>query len=87
MYPPKEKKYFTAPDYSYVLTTNTAIATKVWFGYANHSAVTTSSTDYLISKFGSGPRFKHKIAHCPYYPNVDITYYVKPAISGQNTVV
>ena len=59
MDPPEQKKYFSSTDRSYVPTTNTDVATKVWYGGnpgtdADHSANTTSTSDYFSSKWGLG---------------------------------
>ena len=92
---PEESEYWK--DNSYVKVLNKSSATKVSFGgfipntnytswYSSdydHSAVTTSSTDILISKWGPSPRFKHHINDCPYL-TTDLNYYAPspPVISG-----
>jgi hypothetical protein len=90
MNPPEEQKYFSVNDLSYVPTTNTAIATKVWYGgsgpnSADHSAVTTSSAGYFSSKWWAGPRFKHLINDSPYNTS-NLQYFIRSAISGPDYV-
>jgi len=74
---PEEQKYFSSANYntpSYASTTNTALATKVWYGSADHSANTTN-TSAFSSKWGRGPRFRHLVADCPYSTTLGLTYY------------
>ena len=84
---PQEQKYFSTTDHSYYGTTyNTAFAQKVWFGNADHSAITTSTNGYYSSKWGVSPRFKHTHNDSPYYP-ATLTYYsrhliIPPANTG-----
>lgn len=47
----------------------------------DHSAITTSSLDYFISKWGASPRFLHHKDDCP-YSTEDIHYYSILYISG-----
>lgn len=51
-------------DSSYISTTGAA--TKVSYLSDNHSAVTTSTPNILISKWGPGPLMRHPKDHCPY---------------------
>lgn len=51
-------------DGSYISTTGAA--TKVSYLSDNHSAVTTSTPNILISKWGPGPLMRHPKDHCPY---------------------
>jgi len=83
---PEEKKYFSSTDQSYIPTTSTLIATKVWFGSADHSANTTSSSGYFSSKWGAAPRFTHAINDCP-YSTASLTYFIRtPTITGPKDV-
>jgi hypothetical protein len=82
-------------DHSYIEVLNPSEAKKVSFGgpcyywdnneYVNlcdHSAVTTSTPDYFISKWGPSPQFRHHINDCP-YSTEDLHYYAKPpTLSG-----
>jgi len=51
----------------------------------DHSAITTSSLDYFISKWGSSPLFRHHKNDCP-YSTEDLHYYAPLFISGSSTV-
>jgi hypothetical protein len=87
---PEQKKYWNDNSYTEVL--NPAVATKVSFGgpcysqnsyvdECDHSAVTTSTPDYFISKWGPSPLFRHHKNDCPYSVE-DLHYYSRPSISG-----
>lgn len=64
-------------DDSYILLPSSTGATKVWYGAsADHSAITTSTTNVVTSKWGiMGPRFTHNINNSPYL-TTDLSYYV-----------
>jgi hypothetical protein len=80
---PEDDKYWN--DGSYV-EISPSIATKVSFGQGDdHSAITTSTQNYFISKWGSSPRFRHHKDDCPYSTN-DLHYYVRLTISGPSTI-
>jgi len=74
-------------DGSYVETTQ-ANHRKVFYHpetQFDHSAVTTSQTNWFISKWTNGPLVKHKYDNCPYWDSdVNLTYYKlsNPAISS-----
>lgn len=55
------------------------------YGSVDHSAVTTTTSDYFISKWGPSPRFRHYKNDCPYSVS-DLHYYVRPSISGSSVV-
>ncbi|MGI6339506.1 MAG: T9SS type A sorting domain-containing protein [Bacteroidales bacterium] len=79
----EEDKYWS--DLSYVEVPNQAAATKVSFGIYNHSAITTTTTDYFISKWGDAPLFRHHKNDCPYNTQ-DLHYYAPLSISGPSVV-
>ena len=66
MYRNSAQIFFSSCDQSYVLTTSTHHPSIVWFDADDHSAETTSTAGYFVSKWGDGPRFKHPIKECPY---------------------
>ena len=76
-------------DYSYEITSS-SLATIVFYQQKNqvwtedHSAVTTTTPDYYISKWGAGPRFYHHKNNCP-YKNHDFFYY-HSGILGSNNI-
>ena len=72
-------------DDSYIEVPNQSEATKVSFGSVDHSAITTSTTDIFISKWGYSPRFRHDVDDCP-YNSQDLHYYVRPYITGSDNV-
>lgn len=77
--------YFSSPDYSYVQVSTFALASKVYYGTTgDHSAITTSTANEVISKWGYGPRFRHTTNNCPYTP-APISYYA-PNIIGPGAV-
>jgi len=91
---PGQETYWN--DYSYVETSNLSNATKVSFGgpcyylvngqltdSCDHSAITTATLNYFISKWGPSPRFKHHKNDCP-YSTEDLHYYARLIISGVN---
>ncbi|WP_165154692.1 T9SS type A sorting domain-containing protein [Parabacteroides sp. ZJ-118] len=65
-------------DGSFVQTTNTSGKDcKVSFPNDDHSAVTSSRSGYLISKWGRAPLFEHSINDCPYNSS-GLRYYTYP---------
>ena len=65
-------------DGSFVQTTNTSGKyCKVSFPNDDHSAVTSSRSGYLISKWGKSPLFEHSINDCPYNSS-GLRYYSYP---------
>lgn len=62
-------------DGSYVETTQ-ADATKVSYPNGNHSAVTTETANWFISKWGDGPLMKHRYDDCPYV-STGLRYFKK----------
>lgn len=65
-------------DGSFVQTTNTSGKDcKVSFPNDDHSAVTSSRSGYLISKWGHAPLFEHSINDCPYNSS-GLRYYTYP---------
>jgi hypothetical protein len=88
MYHPEEEQYLD--DESYIRVTDMATAKKIWYGYVygNHSAITTETAGYVISKWGEGPRYRHHINNSPYL-TADLHYYVAATdihISGPSVV-
>ena len=63
-------------DGSFYQVSNPSEATKVSFASDDHSAITTDNPSYLISKWGNGPLFRHRIEVCPYISN-NLVYYKK----------
>ena len=83
---PEEQNYFSSPNQSYTSTVNTAVATKLWYGSADHSANTTSTPSYFISKWGRSPRFRHWVNDSPYSTS-SLTYYQgMSSITGSDCV-
>lgn len=67
-------------DGSYNSVVVEALASKISYGPANHSAITTNTSGYFISKWGQYPLMYHEASDCP-YDATDLSYYVK---SGDN---
>lgn len=65
-------------DNSYVLTNTPDENCKVSFPNDDHSAITTSQSGYLKSKWGSGPLFIHSRNDCPYPNSTTLRYYRYP---------
>jgi len=76
--------YFSYLDESYFPASNAGTASKVWYNNGDHSANTIPSSSYVSSKWGTGPRFKHLVADCPYTGTP--IYFGTPSISNINTV-
>ena len=55
--------------------TNKRANLKVSYFPRDHSAVTTSNSQYYLSKWAWGPLVKHKPEQCPFYSNAQIKYY------------
>ena len=76
-------------DGSYIEVTNPEDANKVSYANDNHSAITTSETDFFISKWGAWPLMKHQKNDCPYNSSI-LKYYkiasLPPTISGPSTL-
>jgi len=51
----------------------------------DHSAITTTSNDYFISKWGSAPRFEHHKDDCPYSVE-DLHYYAPFSVTNPDYV-
>ncbi|MBQ6762023.1 MAG: hypothetical protein IJP49_04670 [Bacteroidales bacterium] len=49
---------------------------KVSYINGNHSAITTETTDYFISKWGNGPRVRHHKDYVPYVYS-GLSYYIR----------
>jgi hypothetical protein len=88
---PDDDKYWE--DCSYIEVLDQAHATKVSYGVppcssCDHSAITSGSTDYFMSKWGHAPLFGHHKDDCPYIPN-DLNFYarVDPTISGPSSTL
>ena len=77
-------------DGSYISTTNISQQNLKVSYQGDHSAVTTSTPNLAISKWGSWGLYKHNIADVPssYLPNLTLTYYKRnlPSISGPSLV-
>ncbi len=69
---PEQTKFWA--DSSYVSAASEAMASKVSFNSADHSAVTTCESGVYISKWGSGPLMKHNAGSSP-YDNSDVAYF------------
>jgi hypothetical protein len=72
-------------DWSYLEVPSQSLATKVSFGSTDHSAITTGTQDYFISKWGASPRFRHHKDDCP-YNSQDLHYYIRTYITGPTMV-
>jgi len=72
-----DKVSFGGPCYQYWTT---CLGTS-YTNPCDHSAITTTTTDYFISKWGAAPLFRHHKDDCP-YSTQDIHYYAKLEISG-----
>jgi len=83
MITPEQKKYWDPSDKSYVEVSSASMATKVSYGYIDHSAITTHHPDTLISKWAEGPLFKHHKTDSPYSIS-DLHYYAEPKIVATN---
>ena len=59
-----EDVYWT--DYSYIEVASQANGQKVSYQGVNHSAITTSTSDWFISKWGVGPLMYHEDDDCPF---------------------
>lgn len=71
-------------DNSYVLTNTPDENCKISFVLDDHSAITTSQSGYLKSKWGPSPLFIHSINDCP-YNSTSLRYYRYPEVN-YNTV-
>ena len=66
-------------DGSFVLTTNPVSQARVSYVNGDHSAVVSSISGYVESKWGAYPLFRHALEDCPYYENsTSIRYYKYP---------
>ena len=70
---PDDDTYWNDGSYE---ETNAADATKISFVSDDHSAITTSQSEYIESKWGAMPLFRHRITDCPYSYS-SIKYYKK----------
>jgi len=68
-------------DGSYVSVYSEALASKVSYDATYHSAVTSTTPGYYISKWGSYPLMYHAALECPYSDASQLSYFVK---SGDN---
>lgn len=59
---------------TYVSTLSTDTLRKIFYRGANQSAVTTNSSDFVISKWGPGYLVRHQVRDCPY----GLDYYGNP---------
>ena len=78
---PEQAKYWN--DKSYIEYPSTAsLVTTVSYDSDDHSALKTSTPNYFISKWGSGPCFIHSADNCPYDVST-LTYYsqTRPSFS------
>lgn len=59
-----------------------------WNNLKDHSAIVDTNMDYFVSKWGKLPKYKHKIADCPYV-STSLSYYIldNPTISGSSGVL
>jgi hypothetical protein len=73
-------------DDSYIEVASQTNASKVSFGTADHSAITTGTPDNFISKWGASPLFVHNVEDCP-YDNSDLHYYTRPYLSGNTSLL
>ena len=80
---PEDDKYWN--DYSYIEVSDPSRATKVSFGIDDHSAITTTTPDYFISKWGQAPLFRHRKNDCPYSTG-DLHYFVSPSLLRPSVV-
>jgi len=80
-------------DNSYTFTNDpdqySQIGRKVLWEYNDHSAITTSDTAYVRSKWGKLPLYQHKKHECPYDTLSPDYYYYKldPSMSGSTTIL
>jgi hypothetical protein len=70
-------------DGSYERVVDISIASKVYYNYGDHSAITANSygTGMVISKWGQGPLMRHYYNYCPYsegLPEYAYIYYAFP---------
>lgn len=74
----QDDSYYEVSQYS---------ATKVSYGGADHSAITTGTNFWFISKWGPGPLFAHSANECP-YDDGDLHFYAKnnAVISGSAAI-
>jgi len=82
-------KYYTGtnPAYKEITVYNRA-GIKVSYDPSDHSAVTSSTYGYFISKWASGPLVKHLPAQCPFYNGAVIKYYeLNPSMSGSTSLL
>ena len=75
------KVSFGGPCYQ---TWTTCLETK-YSNPCDHSAITTGTPDYFISKWGPSPLFRHHKNDCP-YSTEDLHYYAAVTISGPSFV-
>jgi PKD-like domain/Secretion system C-terminal sorting domain len=81
-------KYWTGLQ-SYIQTSATSYGEKVFYDNGGHSAITTTSQDYVISKWGQLPLYRHKKTDCPYWPwTTSLIYYkLNPSMSGSSDLL
>jgi hypothetical protein len=79
-------KYYSGSTPSYVeVSSNYREGLKVSYYPRDHSAVTTSDPNYLISKWSWGPLVKHNVAETDFYSGSQIRYYEVP-LSGSTVL-
>ncbi len=83
--PATVKAYMYGSDKSYVKTTSGGANKKVYYttNSQDHSAVTTSTSGVVRSKWKEGPLVEHSLTYCPFYKGSPIEYWtINPDISG-----
>lgn len=83
---PNDDIYWTEESYREISPeTNAKVA---FLEDADHSAIRTSQTDILISKWGYVCRFRHHVNDCPYTPKTGLKYYkLDPHMTGSTSVL
>jgi len=72
---------------SYVETASTTNGRKVNYTDDNHSAITTTNSNYIKSKWGRLPLYRHLKNHCPYtYTNLEY-YKLNPNMTGSTSIL
>lgn len=83
---PNDDIYWTEESYREISPeTNAKVA---FLETADHSAIRTSQTNILISKWGYVCRFRHHVNDCPYTPKTGLKYYkLDPHMTGSTSAL
>lgn len=77
-------KYYSGTNSTYIeVPTNYREGLKVSYYPRDHSAVTTSDPNFLISKWAYGPLVRHNVTQTNFYANSQIRYYEVPLAGAE----